>query len=214
MSKKLADIRKEYSLESLDIDDVKASPIEQFQLWFDEAIKAEVIEPTAMNLATVNEKGRPSSRIVLLKGIEKDAFVFYTNYQSRKGSDLLKNNFGALTFFWPELERQIRIEGVVDRVDESESTAYFQSRPRGSQVGAWASPQSAAIASREILEERVKSIEEKHQGEEVLPRPKQWGGYAVSPYMIEFWQGRESRLHDRIVYIQEESDWKILRLAP
>ena len=151
---------------------------------------------------------------MLLKGIEANKFVFYTNYQSSKGHDLDKNPACALTFFWPELERQVRIEGVADRVDEKRSTAYFQSRPRGSQVGAWSSPQSSILTSRGILEERVKEIEKKFEGKDVLPKPHQWGGFQVEPLMIEFWQGRQSRLHDRIKYTKVDGVWQIHRLAP
>lgn len=210
----LASIRKEYSKASLDTKTAAKDPLTQFTHWFQEAIKAEVPEVNAMNLATVNGNGRPASRIVLLKGVEEEKFVFYTNYQSRKGKELDENPACALTFFWPELERQVRIEGVAARIDEKRSEDYFQSRPRGSQVGAWASPQSSLISDRSLLEERVKQIEAKYKGEELLPKPNQWGGYEVDPFMIEFWQGRPSRLHDRILYAKVEGDWKINRLAP
>ena len=210
----LADIRKEYSKESLDIKTVNPDPVLQFEHWFDEALKADIPEPTAMHLATVNEHGRPSSRVVLLKGIERKKFVFYTNYQSKKGKELELNPACALTFFWPDLERQIRIEGVVERVDPETSTRYFQSRPRESQVGAWSSPQSVMIQDRNILEERVAQMTKKFEGYATLPRPNQWGGYRVDPMLIEFWQGRPSRLHDRIQYTKIEDSWKIHRLAP
>jgi pyridoxamine 5'-phosphate oxidase len=167
-----------------------------------------------MNLCTVTESGIPSSRIVLLKGIESGAFIFYTNHQSRKGTQLDANPVCALTFFWADLERQVRIEGVVTRVDEDTATAYFQSRPRDSQIGAWASPQSSVIANRKILEDRVKEIEKRFEGQAILPKPKQWGGYRVEPHSIEFWQGRVSRLHDRILYVKNEQGWSISRLAP
>jgi len=211
---KIADIRKDYSKASLDTDTVASNPIQQFIKWFDEALKAEVDEPNAMSLATVNKDNHPSCRIVLLKGVELEQFVFFTNYQSNKGQALEDNPFCALTFFWPELERQVRVEGKASRVDESRSEAYFQSRPLGSQVGAWASPQSLAIENREILEARVKQIEKKFEGRSVLPKPKQWGGYQVDPTMIEFWQGRQSRLHDRIVFMKLGGKWKLSRLAP
>lgn len=210
----IADLRKDYSKASLDIADVLPDPMKQFEKWFNEAVNAQVMEPNAMNLATVSESGKPTSRIVLLKGIEDQHFVFYTNYQSVKGRDLEKNPACALTFFWPELERQIRIEGTAERVAASQSEAYFQSRPRGSQIGAWASPQSAIIDSRDILEERATQLEKKFEGQSALPKPNQWGGYKVLPLVVEFWQGRPSRLHDRIQYTKVDSKWKTYRLAP
>ena len=210
----LSEIRKEYSRGVLDERAAAKDPLVQFEKWFQEAIKAEIPEPSAMNLATVSENGLPSSRIVLLKGIEGGSFVFYTNYQSRKGNQLDESPVCALTFFWPELERQIRIEGAAKRIPEDASIAYFQSRPRDSQVGAWASPQSTIIANRNILEERVKEIEKRFKGQPVLPKPKQWGGFRVEPHWIEFWQGRQSRLHDRILYSRTDKGWKINRLAP
>lgn len=210
----IADIRKEYTSHALDIVDVDNDPVKQFKKWFDEAEKAEVMEVNAMNLATVSEKGFPSSRIVLLKGIEEGCFVFYTNYQSDKGRDLEINPMAALTFFWPELERQVRIQGHVDKIAPEKSTTYFQSRPKGSQIGAWTSPQSTIVESRKLLEEREQKIAEKYRDAEVLPRPKQWGGYAVKPHLIEFWQGRPSRLHDRIIYTKGGDRWDINRLAP
>jgi pyridoxamine 5'-phosphate oxidase len=172
------------------------------------------MEANAMNLATISRDGRPTSRVVLLKGIENGKFVFYTNYQSAKGKELEINPACALTFFWPELERQVRIEGVASRVSEQQSLAYFQSRPRGSQIGAWSSPQSSIIDSRSILEERVAQLEKKFEGVDVLPKPNQWGGYEVDALMIEFWQGRPSRLHDRIQFNKVDGAWKIYRLAP
>ncbi len=211
---KLEDLRKEYSKADLDVKDVMKDPIEQFEKWFLEAVESKVPEANAMNLATVNSEGKPTSRIVLLKGIEDRKFTFYTNYQSQKGRELEENPACALTFFWPELERQVRIEGNALRVDEKKSVEYFQSRPRGSQVGAWSSPQSSVIDSREILDERAKKIEEKFEGLSVLPKPNQWGGFEIDPMMIEFWQGRPSRLHDRIQFVKVEGEWKIQRLAP
>ena len=210
----IAALRKEYSKSSLDIKDVLTDPVKQFEKWFEEARKAEVLEANAMNLATVNEQGRPTSRIVLLKGIEAQHFLFYTNYQSLKGRELEKNPACALTFFWPELERQVRIEGTAERVDSKESELYFQSRPRASQIGAWASPQSAVIENRALLEDRVIKLEKKFEGIAVLPKPNQWGGYKILPLMIEFWQGRPSRLHDRIQFMKVDGKWKIFRLAP
>jgi len=212
--KGLADIRKDYSKSTLDIASADKNPIKQFEKWFEEALASKIPEPTAMNLATITSSGRPSSRIVLLKGIENNQFVFYTNYQSQKGVELESNPACALTFFWPELERQIRIEGVATRVDPNRSDLYFKSRPRGSQVGAWSSPQSSIIKDRKILEDRVKEIEKRFDGKKELPRPNQWGGYGIEPFEIEFWQGRPSRLHDRIVYTKVDQEWKINRLAP
>ena len=210
----LAEIRKEYSKATLDINNVSSDPIHQFNKWFDEAVNAKVLEPNAMSLATVSNDNRPSCRIVLLKGIEENKFVFYTNYQSHKGKELENNPVCALTFFWPELERQIRIEGITGRVPENRSIEYFQSRPLGSQVGAWASPQSSIIENRMILEDRAKQIEKRFEGNKVLPKPHQWGGYEVDPLLIEFWQGRESRLHDRLEYLKLDGSWKVHRLAP
>ena len=210
----LSDLRKEYLKTGLDASAVNKNPIMQFSKWFKEAIELSALEPNAMTLSTISESGRPSARIVLLKGVEKDLFSFYTNYQSQKGKELEANPACALTFFWPELERQIRIEGMAQRVSDVESEKYFQSRPRGSQVGAWASPQSTIIKDRTILEARAKELEKRFDGNEVLPKPKQWGGYAVDPIEIEFWQGRPNRLHDRIVYYKTENTWTIHRLAP
>ena len=207
-------LRKEYSRETLEISTVLTNPIDQFSRWFEEAIKAEIPEPNAMNLATVNENGRPSSRIVLLKGVEENKFQFYTNYQSRKGKELENNPACALTFYWPELERQVRIEGLSERVADGKSEEYFQSRPRSSQLSAWASPQSTMIKGRVILEQRVLELEKKFEGLKVLPKPYQWGGYQIDPFLIEFWQGRSNRLHDRVQYTKVDSQWHIHCLAP
>lgn len=211
---KLDKIRKEYSKASLDISNVLTNPVDQFNKWFGEAMEAEVLEPNAMSLATVGSENRPSCRIVLLKGIEDDRFLFFTNYQSHKGKELENNPVCALTFFWPQVERQVRIEGSVTRVDDRKSEEYFQSRPLGAQIGAWSSPQSSVISGREILEERVKQIEKKYDGKSALPKPHQWGGFQVEPVMIEFWQGRENRLHDRIEYRKVNGQWTMQRLAP
>ena len=210
----IANIRKDYRKATLDVASVDRDPLKQFEKWFGEALKSEVMEPNAMNLATVNEGGKPSSRMVLLKGLENNRFVFYTNYQSSKGKELENNPACALTFFWPELERQVRIEGVASRVDPSLSDMYFKSRPRESQMGAWASPQSALIEDRKILEQRFREIEKKFEGQPVLPRPHQWGGYQVEPFQVEFWQGGPGRLHDRIQFVKVDNSWKIFRLAP
>jgi len=210
----LTDLRKEYAKAKLDAQNVSENPITQFEKWFSEALNAGIPESNAMNLATVSGNGMPSSRIVLLKGIEDGKFVFYTNYQSQKGKDLEENPVCALNFFWPELERQVRINGTATRISEERSTRYFQSRPRESQIGAWASPQSLIIKDRTILEARAKEIETRFTGLAVLPKPKQWGGYEVTAHEIEFWQGRESRLHDRVLYTKEEKGWKVSRVAP
>lgn len=212
--KGMEELRKEYTRASLDVIDVNKDPLLQFDKWFKEALSAGVPEPNAFTLSTISEGGRPSARIVLLKGLVQRQFVFYTNYQSQKGQELDRNPACALTFFWPELERQVRIEGIATRVQESTSEQYFQSRPRASQVGAWASPQSSIIASRDILEEREREIEKKFEGLNLLPKPKQWGGFAITPIEIEFWQGRASRLHDRVVYYLTDEKWIIHRLAP
>ncbi len=210
----LAQLRKEYSRSSLDVSNVLNDPMKQFEKWFDETLKAGITEPNAMHLATVNAKGQPSSRIVLLKGIDRNRFVFYTNYQSKKGKELENNPACALTFFWAEIERQVRIEGSAERIDGAQSDVYFQSRPRSSQVGAWASPQSTLIQNRGILEERVEQIAARFKENKVLPRPRQWGGFAVDPVLIEFWQGRASRLHDRIQFTKIDGVWRVDRLAP
>jgi pyridoxamine 5'-phosphate oxidase len=210
----IADLRKDYSKASLDETSILKDPIEQFHKWFREACDAKIPEPNAMNVATVTEKGTPSSRTMLLKGVEENKFLFFTNYQSDKGRELENNPACALTFFWQELERQVRVEGVAFRVDAKKSEEYFQSRPRGSQIGAWSSPQSAVIKNRSILEDRVKQMEEKFEGKPVLPKPQQWGGYEVDPFLIEFWQGRQNRLHDRIQFTKIDAVWQIHRLAP
>lgn len=210
----LSEIRKEYSKASLDIKTISSNPISQFETWFREALQSQIPEPNAMTLATVNADGRPSARVVLLKGVEQNKFLFFTNYQSDKGKQLEQNPACALTFFWPELERQIRIEGLALRVDAERAEEYFQSRPRGSQIGAWSSPQSSVIENRIILEERVRQMETKFEGQTVLPKPQQWGGYEVDPLLIEFWQGRPSRLHDRIRFSKIDGVWQVHRLAP
>jgi pyridoxamine 5'-phosphate oxidase len=210
----IANIRKDYRKATLDISSVDRDPMKQFEKWFGEALEAEVIEPNAMNLATVNHDGRPSSRVVLLKGLENNQFLFYTNYQSRKGKELENHPACALTFFWPELERQVRVEGIASRVTGDQSDLYFKSRPRESQLGAWASPQSAMIESRSILEQRFREMEERFKQNPVLPRPNQWGGFQIEPFEMEFWQGGPGRLHDRIQYVKVDNVWKIFRLAP
>jgi len=209
---KIADIRKDYALRRLDETDVDADPFHQFHAWLKEALAAEVPEPTAMTLATVDEDGNPSARIMLLKALDERGFVFYTNYESRKGRELAVRPRAALTFFWKELERQVRIEGSVEPVSAAESEEYFASRPLGSRIGAWASTQSATIDSRQWLEARVQAAAAQYG--ENPPRPPHWGGYRVLPDWLEFWQGRQSRLHDRIAYTREAKGWKISRLSP
>ena len=208
----LADIRKDYKLASLDVGDVAASPFTQFDAWFSEALKAELPEPNAMTLATCDAAGRPSARVVLIKGFDERGMVFFTNYQSHKGQDLAANNRAALLFFWPELERQIRIEGRVETISAADSDEYYQSRPALSRIGAWASPQSQVLPSRTDLEARFAAFAAEHG--ENPPRPAHWGGYRVVPSFFEFWQGRRSRLHDRICYRLSEGAWRIERLAP
>ncbi|QHL86387.1 pyridoxamine 5'-phosphate oxidase [Nibribacter ruber] len=211
----LADIRSNYSKKILTRDAVSDSPLQQFDVWMQEALTAQVEEATAMTLSTADKNGRPSARVVLLKALEPEGFIFYTNYESRKGQQLAENPFASLTFFWPALERQVRIEGKVQRVDQASSDAYFQSRPRGSQIGAWSSPQSTPIENRQVLEELEQQYTQQFEGQDTVPRPGHWGGYLVKPERIEFWQGRPNRLHDRLVYLAtEEGGWKIERLAP
>ncbi len=209
---KIADLRNDYALRRLDETDVDADPFKQFHAWLAEAIEAQVPEPTAMTLATVDAPGRPSARIMLLKALDERGFVFYTNYESRKGAELAARPHAALTFFWKELERQVRIEGAVEHVSAAEADEYFASRPLGSRIGAWASTQSATIESRAWLEARVKAAEVQYG--DGPPRPPHWGGYRVIPAWLEFWQGRQSRLHDRIAYAKSDDGWKITRLSP
>lgn len=209
----ISSIRKDYSLKSLDIKDVNSDPFEQFHLWFHEAINAEVLEVNAMTLSTMHADGFPNGRVVLLKELDY-GFVFFSNYESEKGQELANHPKASLTFFWAELERQVRVMGTVEKISEIQSDEYFLSRPRGSQIGAWASPQSHKINSREVLEERIQEMQLRFEEEELV-RPPHWGGYRVLPHKIEFWQGRPSRLHDRILYEKNESGaWTISRLAP
>ncbi|RDV16301.1 pyridoxamine 5'-phosphate oxidase [Pontibacter diazotrophicus] len=210
----LADIRNNYSKQALSEESVSGDPISQFDVWLEEAIAAKAEEPTAMVLSTVNAVGKPSARVVLLKDVSALGFTFFTNYDSRKGRELNEKPFAAITFFWPALERQVRIEGKVVKVAPEVSDKYFHSRPKGSQIGACASPQSQEVESRSVLEEADKKLSEKYATSELIPRPPHWGGYQLQPERIEFWQGRPNRLHDRIVYEQQEESWKIIRLAP
>ena len=212
MDKNISDLRENYTLKSLDLKDLQANPITQFKTWFDEARTSKLPEPNAMNLATVSN-GKPSARIVLLKDIKENGFVFFSNYDSNKGKAMEENPFVSLTFLWIELERQVRIEGRVQKMPDSYSTPYFHSRPRTSQMGAWVSPQSQIIPNREFLEEELLRVSERFEGKKI-PKPENWGGFLVVPEMIEFWQGRPSRLHDRLRYTQKDNIWQIERLAP
>ena len=225
MSNEIADIRKDYKLASLEESDVAANPIDQFTRWWNEAVASQIDEVNAMTLATVNAAGVPAARIVLLKGYNPNGFIFFTNYESDKGKNLAQNPNAAIVFFWKELERQIRIEGTVEKVSAEESDRYFNSRPASSRIGAWASPQSAVIENRMVIEQNVERYSSIFANDSI-ERPDHWGGYIVKPTSIEFWQGRSSRLHDRIKYTLENStynaatdtrsdaSWKIERLAP
>lgn len=215
MSLSIADIRKDYTLKTLSEETVAGDPVSQFGTWFGEALEARVIEPNAMHLATLDRHQHPNARIVLLKSFDPDGFTFFTNYLSEKGNELTRYPFASLTFFWPELERQVRIQGEVKRISEADSDVYFQSRPRASQIGAWVSNQSSVIGSRQELEEKQQLIEAQFEGREV-PRPPHWGGFRLAPDRVEFWQGGAGRLHDRILYTQTKSagEWRISRLSP
>lgn len=213
MSDFIADIRRDYMSAGLREADLAADPIAQFLQWFEEASQTESYDVNAMTLATAAPDGHPSARIVLLKGVD-DGFVFYTNYESHKGRELEENPNAALVFWWPTLARQVRIEGGVERVSVEESDAYFRSRPRGSRIGAIASPQSRVIENRDLLAGRVVALEEEYREKEEIPRPHHWGGYRLRPALVEFWQGRESRLHDRLQYRREGDGWIIERLGP
>ena len=211
---KIADLRTEYMRETLDESEVAPDPYRQFEHWLAEAVTAQLYEPNAMTLATVDSAGRPAARIVLLKMFDSRGFVFFTNYQSRKGRELAANPGAALLFFWPELERQVRIEGKATPIDSAESADYFASRPRSSQVGAWASPQSEPIAGRAVLEAHYAAIAACYRDDSAVPCPPHWGGYRLDPRAIEFWQGRPDRMHDRLRYARRGARWTRVRLAP
>jgi len=209
----LADLRKDYSLSGLLEKDLARDPFRQFDKWFQEATAAKLVEPNAMTLATATKDGRPSARTVLLKGVDGRGFVFYTNYESRKGREIAENPRASLVLPWIGLERQVIAEGTLTKVSREESAAYFHSRPRASQLGAWVSQQSSIITGRAVLEDAMKALEKKHAGAEV-PVPPAWGGYRLTPETVEFWQGRRSRLHDRLRYRREAGEWIVERLAP
>ncbi|MEH1947809.1 MAG: pyridoxamine 5'-phosphate oxidase [Nostoc sp.] len=214
MDKTVADLRKDYTLEGLSELEVELNPFIQFKKWFDQALAAQLPEPNAMTIATTTPDGKPSARMVLLKDFDERGFAFFTNYNSHKAQQLAENPQAALVFWWAELERQVRISGYVEKVSEIESDQYFESRPAKSRLGAWVSNQSEVIESREVLERRVQKFQSKYENQEI-PRPPHWGGLRVIPTEIEFWQGRPSRLHDRLLYSRlDNSTWKIERLSP
>jgi pyridoxamine 5'-phosphate oxidase len=209
----IADIRKDYKLQSLSENDTAENPFAQFEKWWADAIASNIDEVNAMTLATVTADGKPSARIVLLKGLKPNGFEFYSNYNSNKAQQIAANGHVALVFFWKELERQVRVEGTIEKISEEESNTYFLSRPISSQIGAWASPQSSVITTRDILEQNVEKFE-KQFSKNTMQRPPHWGGFIVKPTSIEFWQGRSSRLHDRILYTLQGESWVKSRLAP
>ncbi len=209
----IADLRKDYTKETLNETDIDPNPFQQFQRWFDQAVNAELPEPNAMTLATASKDGIPAARIVLLKAVDDRGFTFFTNYNSAKGKELEANPQAALVFLWTELERQVRIVGTVEKISPEESDGYFFSRPHNSRLGAWASDQSAVISTRDVLEQKLTALKLEYENQEV-PRPPHWGGFRVIPREIEFWQGRSSRLHDRLRYQRKENGWTIDRLSP
>ena len=210
----IADLRRDYKLKALNEADVASDPFAQFGHWWHDVMDSKIDEPNAMTVATANTQGIPAARICLLKGYDTNGFVFFTNYNSHKGQDLAANPHASLVFFWKELERQVCIEGRVEKLSDAENDAYFFSRPAGSRIGAWSSPQSQVIESRKVIEQNYLQYEEQY-GTENIPRPPHWGGFVVKPHTVEFWQGRSSRMHDRIRYtLQADGSWKIERLAP
>jgi pyridoxamine 5'-phosphate oxidase len=209
----LAALRREYGDSGLDHPDLAPDPVAMFRHWMHDTVVAGLHEPNAMVVSTVSAQGRPSSRMVLLKGVDDRGFVFYTNYDSRKGRELSANPHAALLFPWHDLQRQVRVEGVVEPLSDEESAAYFATRPRGSQLGAWASPQSSEVPSRDELEQRYAEVQDRFRDSDV-PLPPHWGGYLVRPELVEFWQGRRGRMHDRLVYRREAEGWATVRLAP
>lgn len=209
----LQNLRQDYRAAELSEKEIVKNPIAQFEKWFADAVNAEIFEPNAMTLATADKTGRPNARMVLLKGFDETGFSFYSNYLSQKGKEIKRNPQGCLLFFWGELERQVRIEGKIEKLDKETSEAYFHSRPVGSQIGAIVSPQSQVISDRDVLEKKVTELTTQYEGK-TIPKPAHWGGYIVKPTSIEFWQGRSSRLHDRIKYTLVNNVWKIERLAP
>ncbi len=214
MNANVADLRKDYQFQGLSETDADRNPFKQFQVWFDQALAAQLPEPNAMTVATVTKSGKPRARVVLLKNFDERGFVFYTNYHSHKGQELADNPQAAIAFWWAELERQVRIEGRVLKVSDRESDEYFHSRPFNSRLGAWASEQSQVIESREVLEQRLQDLKTKYENQDI-PRPPDWGGFRVIPTAIEFWQGRPSRLHDRLLYsLLDDGSWQIERLSP
>ena len=214
MNANVADLRKDYQLQGLSETDADRNPFKQFQVWFDQALAAQLPEPNAMTVATVTKSGKPRARVVLLKNFDERGFVFYTNYHSHKGQELADNPQAAIAFWWAELERQVRIEGRVLKVSDRESDEYFHSRPFNSRLGAWASEQSQVIESREVLEQSLQDLKTKYENQDI-PRPPHWGGFRVIPTAIEFWQGRPSRLHDRLLYsLLDDGSWQIERLSP
>jgi pyridoxamine 5'-phosphate oxidase len=209
----IADIRREYKLRMLTENEACIDAIDQFTYWWQDAFESQIDEVNAMTLCTVTADGKPDGRIVLLKGYDSSGFSFFTNYESTKGKELAANPNATLVFFWKEIERQVRISGTVDKLTDVENDVYYQSRPRGSQLGAWASPQSQPINNRQVLELNLASLQ-KEYGEDHIPRPAHWGGYRLTPQSIEFWQGRPNRLHDRLLYQKINNDWRFVRLAP